>query len=84
MKIITYSTNEDVISGLVAAGQLREGATEKTLFAALLVVPALACVKSTSKTGKKMIAQEIERLRLAYICARNALGQPAYFWTVEV
>jgi len=52
MKIITYSTNEDVISGLVAAGQLREGATEKTLFSALLVIPALACVKATSKTGK--------------------------------
>jgi len=83
MKIITYSTNEDVISGLVEAGQLREGATDKTLFSALLVIPALANVKATSKTGKKMIAQEVERLRLAYIGARSALGQPAYFWTVE-
>jgi len=84
MKIITYSTNEDVIGGLVAAGQLREGATEKTLEAALLVVPALARVKPTSRTGKQLIAREIERLRTAYAAAKNALGQPAYFWTVEV
>lgn len=84
MKTITFSSVEDVVSGLIAAGQLREGATEKTLFAALLVGPALASVKATSKTGKKMIAQEVERMRLAYIGARTALGQPAYFWTVEV